>query len=125
MWLPTVRAEALRRLQVAAQDGDALAFLMRPARAATQSSPAPLRIVCDAAGGARLEQAGLRLTIMKRRGPVLEAPVCVSLPLRADERSEKGMHVTQPAPVFAGVEVGGEAEAGHVVDRRRVAVAAA
>jgi protein ImuA len=126
MWLSTVRAQALRRLQVAAQDGDALAFLMRPARAAAQSSPAPLRIVCEAAGAARLEQAGLRLTIVKRRGPVLEAPVCVSLPLHAHERGDA---VTGPATApgrdETGVEVGSEVEAGHVMDRRRVAVAAA
>jgi hypothetical protein len=52
LWLPTVRADALRRLQVMAQDGQALAFLLRPAGAAAQSSAAPLRILCRAVGAA-------------------------------------------------------------------------
>ena len=51
VWLPKVRADALRRLQVMAQDGQALAFLLRPASAATQSSAAPLRILCRAGCG--------------------------------------------------------------------------
>jgi len=109
VWLPKVRADALRRLQVLAQDGQALAFLMRPASAAAQSSPAPLRILCralpeaesvvraDSHGG--FADAGanpaahaaahagdqhtsyLQLEILKRRGPALAAPLCLRLPL--------------------------------------------
>jgi protein ImuA len=134
MWLPSVRAEALRRLQVAAQDGDALAFLMRPRRAASQSSPAPLRIVCEAAGDARPDRTRLRLTIVKRRGPVLDTPIDVLLPLggnrHADEREQAGKPIV-PMPDGSdarngtGAEVGREVEADHAVDRRRVAVAAA
>ncbi len=109
LWLPRVQATALRRLQVLAQDGSALAFLMRPASAAAQSSPAPLRLRCDPADvpgpwlrtlrevsnpppernvGMRtaaadgLERAGLRVEIVKRRGPALAAPLWVRLPVR-------------------------------------------
>ena len=105
VWLPKVRADALRRLQVLAQDGQALAFLMRPASAAAQSSPAPLRILCRALPGAEsvvradphggVADAGanpaahaedqhtscLQLEILKRRGPALAAPLCLRLPL--------------------------------------------
>jgi protein ImuA len=109
LWLPRVQATALRRLQVLAQDGSALAFLMRPASAAAQSSPAPLRLRCEPADvpgpwlrtlrevsnpspernvGVRtaaadgLERAGLRVEIVKRRGPALAAPLWVRLPVR-------------------------------------------
>jgi len=102
VWLPKVRADALRRLQVLAQDGQTLAFLMRPAGAAAQSSPAPLRILCRAGAwsepqGVRAERSGgalddmasatdqrascLQLEIFKRRGPALAAPLRLRLPL--------------------------------------------
>ena len=40
----------LRRLQLAAESGDALAFLFRPAQAATKASPASLRLQLHAGG---------------------------------------------------------------------------
>ncbi|MDR3388286.1 MAG: translesion DNA synthesis-associated protein ImuA [Rudaea sp.] len=43
-WLPEADYTQLRRLQLAAESGDALAFLFRPARAATTQSPAALRL---------------------------------------------------------------------------------
>ena len=59
----------LRRLHLAAQAGHSLLWVLRPLAAATQSSPAPLRLSCqiDPAAPGRLQ---LRLT--KRRGPLLE-----------------------------------------------------
>ncbi|MCG1042142.1 translesion DNA synthesis-associated protein ImuA [Mycetohabitans sp. B8] len=149
VWHATVRAEALRRLQLAAQDGDALAFLMRPAHTAAQSSPAPLRILCEARGGADLQHSGLDLTIIKRRGPVLENPVHVPLPLEAERLLATGgghmahagigqkMEIVQQAGVElqtdvaqqAGVgedgRIGKEVEDGHAMDRCRSAVVAA
>jgi hypothetical protein len=43
-WLETADYTQLRRLQLAAESGDALAFLFRPARAASKTSPAALRL---------------------------------------------------------------------------------
>jgi protein ImuA len=63
-WLPQVRPESLRRLHLAAQGGATLFFCLRPARAAGQASPAPLRLALAPAGG------GLLVDIVKRRGPV-------------------------------------------------------
>ena len=111
LWLPRVQATALRRLQVLAQDGNALAFVMRPDTAMAQSSPAPLRLRYEPADvrgspelralhgsapipnarsetGVRtaavdgLERAGLRIEILKRRGPALAEPLLVRLPVR-------------------------------------------
>jgi protein ImuA len=113
IWLPRVRAEALRRLQVAAQDGNALAFALRPASAVAQSSPAPLRLLCTAAADQaivrRPDSAALRVEIIKRRGPALLAPLLLHLPL---------------APPLSGRVLGREEES-HVVDRRGNAVFAA
>lgn len=43
-WLPEADYTQLRRMQLAAESGDALAFLFRPARAAAKQSPAALRL---------------------------------------------------------------------------------
>jgi len=43
-WLDQADYTQLRRLQLAAESGDALAFLFRPARAASKPSPAALRL---------------------------------------------------------------------------------
>jgi protein ImuA len=63
-WASHADTRALRRLQVAAVTGGALAFLFRPSRAAAEASAAPLRLrLAGAAGG------GLAVRILKRRGP--------------------------------------------------------
>lgn len=62
-WLPKVRAEQLRRLQVCAQTCEGLVFLCRPEAARHEASAAPLRV--QASLGADWE---LKLHILKRRG---------------------------------------------------------
>jgi protein ImuA len=63
-WAAQVDSRQVRRLQVAAAGSNALAFLFRPARAAGESSVAPLRLRLSAgAGGA------LGVHLLKRRGP--------------------------------------------------------
>lgn len=47
-WPQRVDDRALRRLQVAAESGQCLGFAMRPLKAATNPSPAALRIAMDA-----------------------------------------------------------------------------
>lgn len=66
-WLPQVRAEQVRRLQVLATACAAPVFLCRPASAARESSAAPLRLL--ASTGA---DWALRVDVFKRKGPPLE-----------------------------------------------------
>jgi protein ImuA len=72
-WLPQVRPESLRRLHLAAQGGQTLFFCLRPARAASQASPAPLRLALAPASG------GLTVDIVKRRGPVCGHSLFIAL----------------------------------------------
>lgn len=75
-WLPQVRSEQLRRLQVLAQSCDGLVFLCRPESARHESSAALLRVLVNAC----LDWE-LRLQILKRRGPTMEEPILLpSLP---------------------------------------------
>jgi cell division inhibitor SulA len=50
-WMQQADYTQLRRLQLAAESGDALAFLFRPARAAAKASPAALRLQLHADAG--------------------------------------------------------------------------
>ncbi len=74
-WLPQVRADQLRRLQMAASEHAKLLFVMRPPQAQAESSPAVLRVLLGLGPG-----DGLSLQILKRRGPPLEQPL--ALPAR-------------------------------------------
>ena len=47
-WLPNSRATTIRRLQLLAERSEALVFVFRPCACATQSSPAPLRLMLEA-----------------------------------------------------------------------------
>lgn len=71
-WLPRARPESLRRLHLAAQTADTLCFVLRPATAAQQASPAPLRLALSPAPG------GLSVHILKRRGPSCAEPLLVA-----------------------------------------------
>ena len=70
-WLPRARAESLRRLHLAVQGSDTLCFAFRPATAAQQASPAPLRLALAPAPG------GLSVHILKRRGPAHPEPLAI------------------------------------------------
>ena len=73
-WLPQVRAEQLRRLQMIAQTHRKPLFLMRPAQAKSESSPAMLRLLAtDQPDG-----DALLLHIIKRRGPTLDQPLLLA-----------------------------------------------
>jgi protein ImuA len=69
-WLPQVRHEQLRRLQVCAQSCDGLVFLCRPESARHASSAAPLRLLARV--GLDWE---LQVQVLKRRGPTMEEPI--------------------------------------------------
>ena len=75
-WFPhvgtgRVRADQLRRLQMAAAEHSKLLFVMRPAQAQAESSPAVLRLLASIQAGSD----SLLLHILKRRGPPLDQPV--------------------------------------------------
>ena len=75
-WLPArLPADALRRLQLAAQAHDGPVFLLRDAAVRSQPSAAPLRRLLASAG-----PDALRVTVLKRRGPLLAQPITLALP---------------------------------------------
>ncbi|MFT4069280.1 translesion DNA synthesis-associated protein ImuA [Paraburkholderia sp.] len=122
VWLSSARADKVRRLQVAAQESTALAFLIRPVEVASQSSPAPLRMICAPLLPANaetinrrqwLQEIGLSIDIFKRRGPPLAEPLRLVLPLQSVVLPESGSGSHQ------------RPEVKHVVDRRHLAAVAA
>lgn len=75
-WLPArLPADALRRLQLAAQAHDGPVFLLRDAQERSRPSPAPLRLLLASAGPDQLQ-----LQLLKRRGPPLLQPLTLALP---------------------------------------------
>lgn len=81
-WLPQrLKADALRRLQLAAQAHDGPVFLFREAEARIKPSAAPLRLMLQGAGIDRLS-----VRVLKRRGPPLVQPVMLALPPVLSER---------------------------------------
>ncbi len=75
-WLPVnLRADVLRRLQLAAQAQAGPVFIFRDALARARPSAAPLRLLLQPAG-----IDGLSLRLLKRRGPLLAQPLRLQLP---------------------------------------------
>jgi hypothetical protein len=68
-WLISPRYEELRRLQLAAENAQALAMLFRAPHSSREPSPAALRIALSTADG------GLAVRIIKRRGAPLAGAV--------------------------------------------------
>jgi hypothetical protein len=65
----------LRRLHLAAQEGATPLIALRPLAARAQASPAPLRLMLEPQAPGRLA-----LTLFKRRGPPMAAPLVLTLP---------------------------------------------
>lgn len=72
-WHSHARGEALRRLNLAAQGGETLFFMLRPLAAGQDASPAPLRLSLRPAAG------GMEIGFVKRRGPQRDAPLFLPL----------------------------------------------
>jgi protein ImuA len=70
-WLPQARADQLRRLQMAASEHAKLLFVMRPAQAQAESSPAVLRVLV----AVQADSDDVRIEILKRRGPPALQPL--------------------------------------------------
>ena len=82
-WAVQIDSRQVRRLQVAAAGGNALAFLFRPARAAEDSSVAPLRLVLS--NGPR---GALGVSLLKRRGPPCHQTLHLDVPRPAKWRDD-------------------------------------
>jgi protein ImuA len=101
-WLPArLPADALRRLQLAAQAHPGPVFLFREAEARLKPSAAPLRLLL--APGTPEAPDALRLRLLKRRGPPCAAPLTLTLPpvlgMAARERARAGRGRPKPAAV--------------------------
>ena len=82
VWPQGAKYAELRRLQIAADGGRAPAFLFRVPEAASESSPAPLRIALGTSAG------GLAIRVLKRRGAPLARPILLpSMPPAARGKS--------------------------------------
>jgi protein ImuA len=106
-WLPArLPADALRRLQMAAQAHDGPAFLLRDASMRSQPSAAPLRLLLGSAG-----PDVLRVTVLKRRGPPLAQGLTLALPpvlsAPALARALRGRDVPQPVTASASAAASG------------------
>jgi protein ImuA len=73
LWQTHARSESLRRLNLAAQDGETLFFLLRPLASAQDASPAPLRLALKPAPG------GIQVDFIKRKGPQRDAGLFLPL----------------------------------------------
>ena len=84
-WLPPrLRAERLRRLQLAAHAHDGPAFVLCEMSAAQRPTAAPLRLALRPAGA-----DVLAVRVLKRRGPPLEAPLQLALPPVLSEAAQQ------------------------------------
>ncbi len=104
-WLPLkLGADALRRLQIAAQAQDGPVFVFRDAQARSQPSPAPLRLLLQPAG-----VDGLSLRLLKRRGPSLDRSLRLTLPSALTPRQQaqaQARDLTRPsAQTTQGVDL--------------------
>jgi hypothetical protein len=96
-WQQHIRAEALRRLHLAAQATETLLVLIRPLASAQDASPATLRL------GVRPADGGLVVDVVKRRGPTRTEKLSVALqpsPILLSPYGRVRRHL--PAPAFAG-----------------------
>lgn len=72
-WQQHIRTDALRRLHLAAQATETLFVLVRPLASAADASPATLRL------GLRPAEGGLVVDILKRKGPVRNETLSITL----------------------------------------------
>jgi protein ImuA len=120
-WLPQerTRPEHLRRMQLAAQGTRGPVFLFRDLPAQLQASPSPLRLLL-----LPRPRQQLSVQILKRRGPLLAAPLLIDLP-QPPSTLRPGRTAAVPAPAgpppgprpasapARADGIGGVADAGH------------
>lgn len=82
-WAARINAGQVRRLQVAVAERACLAFLLRPTRASSESSPAPLRLQVTAA-----EYGRLGVQVLKRRGLPCRSTLQLDVPRPVARRKD-------------------------------------
>lgn len=93
-----VRADSLRRLHLAAQQGETLFFLFRPLATEIDASPAPLRLSVRPAPG------GIDIGFVKRQGPQREEPLFLPMSIsttRARPQRQPLPEEQMPVPAIA------------------------
>jgi cell division inhibitor SulA len=90
-WPQSTRDQGLRRLQLAAQEGEALAFFFTDTRRAAQPSAAPLRVRLSLAG------SDLCVDVFKRRGGVMTRPLLLDVSLASRVSSAQDPRPATPS----------------------------
>ncbi len=111
VWLANARPEALRRLQVLAQAGDAVVWVLRPLRVLRESSPAVLRLALSPLPGNLMS-----IVFHKRRGPVRDTPLLLPLEGMAHVPQRTGAPAVS-TPVMPAMPVSSHHVADDVLDR--------
>ena len=93
-WLPPrLRAERLRRLQLAAHAHDGPAFVLREMSAMQRPTAAPLRLALRPG-----KADTLMVRVLKRRGPPLETPLRLALPpVLGESARQRALRPSEPA----------------------------
>lgn len=117
-WLPRQTSSAqLRRLQVAAEAGGTLAFLLQDEARRAAASPAPLRLRLEA------QPDGLAVHLLKRRGAPLARPILLPLAHRLRSAARRAQPSPNLPPVIAAPLF--EADLPHALARPDLPQAAA
>lgn len=99
LWIPEGKRDGdyawLRRLQMAAESGRAMAIFFRPSSAEKLSTPAHLRVALSR------EEGVLKARIPKRRGPPLQKPVALDVGFKPKPQKEE-----KKTPALVPVERG-------------------
>jgi protein ImuA len=108
-WLPPrLPADALRRLQLAAQAHEGPVFLLRSEQERARASAAPLRLLLGCAGPDQLQVA-----LLKRRGPPLATPLTLALaPVLSPPALARAQQGAAALPLQAGTAVPARAQSG-------------
>jgi len=94
LWQSQIRTESLRRLNLIAQSSDSYFWVVRPLSAQSDASPAPLRLAL------RPAHSGIRIEIIKRRGPSLEEAIYLPLAGMPSSRTIEVDHANLDQRVF-------------------------
>lgn len=93
LWGNHFRSESLRRLHLAAQEGETIFFILRPLASVQDASPAPLRLTLRPAAD------GIEVGFVKRKGP--QRDESLFLPLAVPHVHTTPRAVPAQAPVHA------------------------
>ena len=102
-WTTRIDSRQLRRLEVAAAGSNTLAFLFRPARARSESSPCALRLLLSS--GAR---GKLAVELLKRRGPPCPRTLYLDVARPLKWREDHDSQSTLAGPSFPALAARGQ-----------------